>query len=256
LIHPTAIVDPTASIDKTATIGPYCVIGPEVQIGADTQVASHVVVNGPTKIGVRNRLFQFASIGDDPQDLKYGGERTFLEIGDDNVIREYATMNRGTEGGGGVTRVGSNNLFMAYTHVAHDCQVGNFTVFANGSSLAGHVVVGDYAILAGFSCVHQFCHVGEHAFVGLNSVANKDVAPYLMVVGNYAEAKGINKAGLRRRGFSDQTISALHRAYLQLIRQRGDRQQAVANLSDELTSVPEVQRLIDFIAQSERGIVR
>jgi UDP-N-acetylglucosamine acyltransferase len=169
-----------------------------------------VVIRGPTSIGKDNRIFQFASIGDDPQDLKYTGERTKLEIGDGNTIREFTTINRGTEGGGGITRIGNNNLFMAYIHVAHDCQLADNIIMANGASLAGHVSVGNHAILAGFACVHQFCEVGEHAFVGLNSVANRDVAPYTMAVGNYAEAKGINKNGLRRRDFH---ASRLHEPY-------------------------------------------
>ena len=179
-----------------------------------------------------------------------------MHIGDNNIVREYATINRGTKDGGALTKIGSNNLFMAYIHIAHDCQIGDDTVFANGASLAGHVNVGDHAILAGFACVHQFCTVGEHAFVGLNSVANRDVPPFMMVVGNYAEARGINKNGLRRRGFSEETIGALHRAYLALVRQRGDRSQAMSLLQPLADEFSDVRRFIDFIAASERGIVR
>jgi len=256
MIHPTALIDPVAEVHEDVEIGAYAVIGPGVHIGAGTRLGPHVVIKGPTRIGTGNRIFQFASVGDDPQDLKYDGERTELVIGDRNTIREFATINRGTEGGGGITRIGDDNLFMAYIHVAHDCCVGNRTVFANGASLAGHVTVGDHAILAGFACVHQFCTVGEHAFLGLNSVANRDVAPFTLAVGNYAQAHGINKEGLRRRGFSDLTIAALHRAYMALIRQHGKREQAVAALQTVAAGHPEVRRFIDFIAASERGVVR
>ncbi|MFK7860173.1 MAG: acyl-ACP--UDP-N-acetylglucosamine O-acyltransferase [Granulosicoccus sp.] len=256
MIHSSAIVDPSASIADDCDIGAFSIVGADVTIGAGTTVGPHVVINGPTRIGCNNRIFQFASVGDDPQDLKYAGEVTHLEIGDGNTIREFTTINRGTEGGGGITSIGNNNLFMAYIHVAHDCQLGNNIVMANGASLAGHVTIGDYAILAGFACVHQFCEVGEHAFVGLNSVANRDVAPFTMAVGNYAEAKGINKNGLRRRDFSSDAIQALHRAYKGLIRHHGEREKAIAALADDINSYPEVARLAQFIRNSERGVVR
>lgn len=255
MIHPTAVIDERATIASDCTIGPYSVIGPDVEIGEGTWLGPHVVINGPTRIGQRNRIFQFASIGEEPQDKKFDGEPTELEIGDDNTIREYTTMNRGTTGGGGITRVGSRNLFMASTHVAHDCQVADDTIFANGSSLAGHVEVGSHAILAGFTCIHQFCIIGEHAFVGLNSVVNRDVAPYMMVVGNYATARGINKEGLRRRGFSDDAITDLHRAYKLLIK-RGDRAESLEKIKPLADKTPEVHRLLDFVQSSERGIVR
>lgn len=256
MIHDTAIVDASAKVSADCEIGPYSIIGAEVEIGAGSVIGPHVVIKGPTRIGKNNRIFQFASVGEDPQDLKYAGERTELHIGDNNIVREYATINRGTAEGGALTKIGDHNLFMAYIHVAHDCQIGDRTVFANGASLAGHVNVGDYAILAGFACVHQFCTVGEHAFVGLNSVANRDVPPFMMVVGNYAEARGINKNGLRRRDFDEATIGALHRAYLALVRQRGDRSQAMASLQSLADEFTEVKRFMDFIAHSERGIVR
>jgi len=256
LIHSTAIVDESASVAPDVEIGPYSVIGAEVELGSGTVVGPHVVIKGPTRMGRNNRIFQFASVGEDPQDLKYNGERTELHMGDNNTIREYATINRGTKDGGALTKIGSNNLFMAYIHVAHDCQIGDDTVFANGSSLAGHVNVGDHAILAGFALVHQFCTVGEHAFIGLNSVANRDVPPFMMVVGNYAEARGINKNGLRRRDFNEDTIAALHRAYLAMVRQRGDRSQAMKSLQPLAKEFSEVKRFIDFIASSERGIAR
>ncbi|MFK7995443.1 MAG: acyl-ACP--UDP-N-acetylglucosamine O-acyltransferase [Granulosicoccus sp.] len=256
MIHSTAIVDPSAVIAEDCEIGAYSIIGADVSIGSGTTVGPHVVIKGPTTIGTDNRIFQFASVGDDPQDLKYAGEVTQLEIGNGNTIREFATINRGTEGGGGITRIGNNNLFMAYIHVAHDCQLGNNIVMANSASLAGHVGIGDYAILAGFACVHQFCEVGEHAFVGLNSVANRDVAPFTVVVGNYAEAKGINKNGLKRRDFSDDAIKALHRAYKILIRTHGEREKAIAAVADDVKDFPEVARLVEFIRNSERGVVR
>ena len=256
MIHSTAIVDASARLADDCEVGAYSIIGADVEIGAGCTVGPHVVLKGPTSIGERNRIYPFASVGEDPQDLKYNGEPTRLEIGNDNIIREYVTLNRGTAGGGGVTRIGDHNLFMAYIHVAHDCQIGNHTVFANGASLAGHVNILDHAILAGFACVHQFCTVGEHAFVGLNSVANRDVAPFMMVVGNYATARGINKNGLRRRGFSEDTISALHKAYMALVRQRGDRREAVESLQGLISEYPEVARFVSFIEGSERGVVR
>jgi len=255
-IHPTAIVADTAVIADDVEIGPYTVIGEHVHIDKGTVISPHVVINGPTSLGKNNRIFQFASVGEQPQDLKYNGEPTSLEIGDNNTIREYATINRGTVGGGGITRIGNDNLLMAYIHIAHDCQIGNHVVFSNGASLAGHVEVGDYAILSGFALVHQFCTVGEHAFLGLNSVANRDVAPFMIAVGSYATARGINKNGLRRRGFGEESIQALHHAYMTLIRQRGDRQAALDSLDAEVRKVAEVQRLIEFIQSSERGIVR
>lgn len=256
MIHPTAIVDPSAVIADDCDIGPYSIVGAHVTIGSGTTLGPHVVVKGPTSIGCNNRIFQFASVGDDPQDLKYSGEVTNLIIGDNNTIREFTTINRGTEGGGGTTCIGSNNLFMAYIHVAHDCQLGDQIVMANGASLAGHVNVGDHAILAGFACVHQFCSVGEHAFVGLNSVANRDVAPYTMAVGNYAEAKGINKNGLRRRNFSEEVIQALHRSYKVLIRQHGERDKAIAAVAEDAETYAEVAKLASFVQNSERGVVR
>lgn len=256
MIHPTAIVDASATVADDCEIGAYSIVGADVTIGSGTVVGPHVVLKGPTRIGQNNRIFQFASVGDDPQDLKYAGEITELEIGDRNTIREFATINRGTQGGGGITRIGSDNLFMAYIHVAHDCMIADRIVMANGASLAGHVTVGDHAILAGFACVHQFCVVGEHAFIGLNSVANRDVAPFTMAVGNYAEAKGINKNGLRRRDFSEESIRALHRAYKVLLRQHGERDAAIAGLANDASEFPEVARFIHFIENSERGVVR
>ena len=256
MIHPTAIVDPGSHIADDCEIGAYTIVGADVSLDSGTTIGPHVVIKGPTRIGKNNRIFQFASVGDDPQDLKYSGERTELCIGDGNTIREFTTINRGTQGGGGITRIGNYNLFMAYIHVAHDCHLGDYIVMANGASLAGHVSVGDYAILAGFACVHQFCEVGEHAFLGLNSVANRDIAPFTLAVGNYAEGKGINKNGLRRRDFSEAAIQALHRAYKGLIRAHGEREMAIAALAEDISAYPEVARLVEFVQSSERGVVR
>lgn len=256
MIHQTAIVDDAATLADDCSVGAYSIIGPEVEIGPGTEVGPHVVIKGPTRIGQKNRIFQFSSIGDDPQDLKYDGERTTLEIGDNNTIREYVTINRGTGGGGGVTRVGDSNLLMAYIHIAHDCQVGNQIIMANGSSLAGHVSVGNHAILAGFCCIHQFCVIGEHAFVGLNSVANKDVTPFTMVVGNYATARSINKEGLRRRGFAEQEINDLHRTFVEVVKSKGERETAFARVKPLAERSASVARLLEFVEQSERGIIR
>ncbi len=256
MIHPTAIIDESATLAADCEVGPYSIIGANVEIGSGCQIGPHVVIKGPSRIGKSNRIFQFSSIGEDPQDLKYDGEHSSLEIGDNNVIREYVTMNRGTGGGGGVTRVGSNNLFMAYTHIAHDCIVADRVIMANGSSLAGHVTVGEHAILAGFCCIHQFCTVGEHAFVGLNSVANKDVTPFTLVVGNYATARGINKEGLRRRGFSDQDINDLHRAFIEVVKGKGERKLAFEKVQPLAERSGAVARLLEFITSSERGIIR
>lgn len=256
MIHSTAIIDAAANIADDCEIGAYSIVGADVTIGSGTHVGPHVVLKGRTTIGTDNRIFQFASIGEDPQDLKYAGEPTELHIGNNNTIREFTTINRGTEGGGGVTRIGHHNLFMAYIHVAHDCIIGDHIVMANGASLAGHVTVNDHAILAGFACVHQFCEIGEHAFVGLNSVANRDVAPFTMAVGNYAKGKGINKNGLRRREFSEEAIRALHHAYMILLRNHGDREVSIASLAGDAARHPEVARLISFVESSERGVVR
>jgi UDP-N-acetylglucosamine acyltransferase len=256
VIHPTAIIDPSARLADDVSVGAYCVIGADVEIGPGCWIGPHVVINGPTNVGRDNKIFQFASIGEAPQDLKYAGEPTSLEIGHGNTIREYVTINRGTVGGGGVTRVGSDNLIMAYVHIAHDCQIGNQTVFANGSSLAGHVTVGDQVILGGFTKVHQFCAIGQHAFSGIATVINRDVPPYVMVSGNYARAIGINKNGLKRRNFTPETIRALHNAFRILIKARGSREEAMKNVEELAVAHPEVRELVEFIHHSQRDIVR
>ena len=256
MIHPTAIIDESARIADDCEIGPYSIIGPGVEIDTGCRIASHVVINGPTRIGKNNRVFQFASLGEAPQDLKYDGEPTRLEIGNNNIIREYATMNRGTVAGGGVTKVGNDNLFMAYTHVAHDCLIANHTIFSNGASLAGHVLVGDYVILGGFSLVHQFSEIGAHAFTGMGTAVNRDVPPYVMASGNHANAIGINKNGLKRRGFSDEVVGALHKAFMLLIKQRGSREEALQQTQLLVEQFPEVKEFVGFITSSKRGVVR
>ncbi len=242
MIHATAIVDAGASI------------GEDVEIGAGSVIGPHVVVMGPTRIGRDNRIFQFASVGEAPQDKKYGGEPTSLELGDRNVIREYVTLNRGTSDGNGKTVIGSDNLFMAYSHVAHDCIVGSHTIFANAASLSGHVEVGDYAILGGFTSVHQFTRIGGRAFCGLGSVITQDVPPFSTAAGNRARVIGINKEGLKRHGFSPELIRALHRSFRELLKSKVSRQDAISNLEPLCDEHPEVAQFVDFVRNSKRGI--
>lgn len=256
MIHEQAILDPAANIAEDVEIGAFCIIGPDVVIGPATRVAPHTIIRGPTTIGRDNVVFSFSSIGEVPQDMKYSGEATRLEIGDRNTIREYVTLNRGTAGGGGVTRIGSDNLFMAYTHVAHDCLIGDHTIFANAASLAGHVDVGDWAILGGFTCVHQFCRIGAHSFSGLGTVVTRDVPPFVTVAGNHARPYGLNKNGLRRRGFTREAIRALDRAYRLLIKTRAPAAEARAEVEALAHEHPEVRQLLDFVDSGERGIVR
>ncbi len=256
MIHPQAIIDPDAQLGPGVEVGPFSIIGPEVEIGEGCWIGPHVVIKGPTRIGRRNRFFQFCSIGDDPQDLKFHGERSWLEIGDENVFREYVTASRGTEGGGGVTRVGNRNLFMASTHVAHDCQVGSHTILANGVGLAGHVTVEDYAILGGFTGVHQFCRLGAHCMTAGGTIVIQDVPPYTMVAGNSARPFGINVTGLKRRGFTNEAVAAIKRAY-KLVYKSGLRlEDAIAELERMRTEHPEIGPLADFLGQDGRGIVR
>lgn len=256
MIHASAIIDDSARIAADVEIGAYTVIGADVEIGEGCHIGPHVVINGPCKIGSHNRIFQFASLGEAPQDLKYNGEPTLLEIGDNNTIREFVTMNRGTVDGGGITTIGQNNLIMAYVHVAHDCKIGNHTVFSNSASLAGHVTVGDYAILGGFTLVHQFSDIGEHAFTGMGTALNRDLPPYVIASGNHAAAIGINKNGLRRRGFDDAVINGLHKAFMLLIKKRGDREQALEQIQEVADSIPQVRTFVDFVVNSKRGVVR
>jgi UDP-N-acetylglucosamine acyltransferase len=255
-IHSTAIVDPGARIDADVEIGPYAVIGPYVEIGAGTRVGPHAVITGHTKIGCGNRIFQFVSLGEIPQDKKYNNEPTRLEIGDHNTIREFCTFNVGTVQDAGVTRLGHHNWIMAYVHLAHDCQVGNHTIFANNAQLAGHVHVDDYAILGGFTGVHQFCRIGAHVITSGSSLVLKDIPPYVMASGNPAGAVSINAEGLKRRGFSADAIAGLRRAYKAIYRSGATVEEALADLREQVKTCAEVQPLIDFLAVPGRGIVR
>jgi len=255
-VHSTAIVDPRARIAPGVEIGPYAVVGPDVEIGAECSIGAHAVVTGHTRIGRRNRIFQFASIGEIPQDKKYQGEPTRLEIGDGNTIREFCTFNCGTAQDAGVTRVGDDNWFMAYVHLAHDCQVGSHTVFANSTSLAGHVHVGDYAILGGFTGVHQFCRIGTHSITGGGTIVRQDVPPYVTVSGNPAKPYGLNAEGLKRRGFTAETLNRLNRAYKTLYRSGLTLEQAKQKLARQAAECPEIRVTLDFLSASGRGIVR
>lgn len=256
MIHPQAIIDPGARLGKNVQVGPFSVIGADVEIGDDTWIGPHAVINGPARIGRQNKIYQFTSLGEAPQDLKYAGEPTRLEVGDRNVIREYVTFSRGTVTGEGVTRIGSDNLFMAYVHVAHDCQVGDHTVFANCATLGGHVTVGDHAILGGFTGVHQFCRVGAHCMTGVATVTFKDIPPFLLVYGNTAQPYGLNLRGLKRRGFSEGSIETLKHAYKILYRSGLRLEEALAQLRGLVPQCPEVGALVSFIDASERGIIR
>jgi UDP-N-acetylglucosamine acyltransferase len=256
VIHPTAIVDASARIGAGVEIGPYAVIGPHVEIGAGTRVGPHAVITGHTRIGRDNRIYQFVSLGEVPQDKKYRGEDTRLEIGDGNTIREFCTFNCGTAQDTGVTRVGDGNWIMAYVHFAHDCQIGNHTVFANNAQLAGHVRVGDYAILGGFTVVHQFCRIGAHAITAMGTVALQDIPPYVVASGNAARPYGINAEGLRRRGYSAAAIAELKRAYKTLYKLGHTLEQAKSIIKQELGSSPVVGPLLEFLAEPGRGIIR
>lgn len=251
-----AVVDSAARIGEDVSIGPFSIIGPEVEIGDGSWIGPHVVINGPTKIGRENRIFQFSSIGEIPQDKKYHGESSSLEIGDRNTIREYVTINRGTDDGGSITKIGNDNWFMAYIHIAHDCMVGNNTIFANAASLAGHVTIADYAILGGFTLVHQFCTVGSHVFCGMGSAISKDVPPYIMVNGSPAHPHGLNVEGLKRQGLEKATISALREAYRIIYRSGLTTPEAKINLKELAEIHDEVALMLTFLSESQRGILR
>ncbi len=256
MIHSTAIVSPKAQIADDVEIGPYTIIGDDVQIGSGSTVASHVVINGHTKIGENNRIFQFASIGEEPQDLKYRGEPTRLEIGNGNTIREYVTISRGTIQDDGLTKIGDNNLLMAYVHIAHDCKVGNEIIFANCASLAGHVTVEDHVIFGGMSGVHQFARVGAHSFIGNNSGVSQDVPPYLLVFGQPAVPKGINTEGLKRRGFDEDQVRAIKKAFRILYRSGLRLEEAQEQLNELAKEHDVVEAMATFLTLSTRGIVR
>jgi len=256
MIHPQALVDAGAQIGPNVDIGPFSVIGAEVVIGEGTWIGPHVVINGPTKIGRENKIYQFVSLGEVAQDLKYAGERAALEIGDRNVFREFCTVSRGTQGGGGVTRIGDDNFFMAYVHVAHDCQIANHTVFANCASLAGHVHVGNYAILGGFTGIHQFCRVGEHCMTGIGTVSFQDIPPYVVAAGNTAKPYGINVTGLKRRGFSVEAMQAIKKAYKTLYKSGLRLDDAIAEMERDVADHAELDVLVRFLRTEGRGVIR
>jgi len=255
-IHPTAIIHETAIIGKNVEIGPYTIVGARVEIGDNCWIAPHVVLKGPTKMGQNNKIYQFASVGEDCQDLKYNGEETFLEIGDNNVFRESCTIHRGTAQDQGTTRIGNNNLLMAYVHVAHDCILGDNIILSNNATLAGHTKLANHVIIGGLSALHQFTRVGEFAMVGGCSAVNKDIPPYFMATGNYAQAQGINSIGLKRSGFSSAAIMEIKRAYKALCRQGKPLAEAKEEIAAKLETCPELQILYDFICEDNRGFVR
>jgi len=256
MIHPSALIDPQARLGENVSVGAFSIVGADVEIGDNTWIGPHVVIEGPTKIGRDNRIWQFGSIGAAPQDKKFHGEKARLEIGDRNMIREFVTFNRGTDDGGGVTRLGNDNWVMAYVHIAHDCIVGNNTIFANAASLAGHVTVDDWVILGGFTLVHQFCQIGAHAFTSMGSIINRDVPPYVTVAGSFAEPKGINSEGLRRRGYDSDRIMTIKRAYKTLYKSGFTLAEARGELARAADGAPDVRLMLDFIERSQRSLVR
>ncbi len=255
-VHATAVVDPTARIAADVEVGPYSVIGPDVEIGAGCVIGPHTVITGLTRLGSNCRVAQFASIGEAPQDKKYAGEPTRLEIGSNNSIREFVTLNRGTAQGGGVTRIGSDNWIMAYVHVAHDCDIGSRVIMANNAQLAGHVHLGDDAILGGFTVVHQFVRIGAHTITGLGTIVLQDVPPFIKASGNPARPYGINSKGLQRRGFSAAALSALKRAYRTLYRSGLSLSDAQREIAAQMQPFPELASLVEFVAAEGRGIIR
>jgi UDP-N-acetylglucosamine acyltransferase len=255
-IHETAIVDPAATLADDVEIGAWSIIGPDVTIGEGCWIGPHVIITGRTTLGRDNRVFQFNSIGEQPQDKKYAGEDTELVIGDRNLIREFCTLNRGTVQDGGVTRIGDDNWIMAYVHIAHDCQLGNHIIMGNNASLAGHVTVGDWAILSGFSQIHQFCEIGAHAFISFNALINRSVPPYVTVSPEKSHPRGVNTEGLRRRGFSSEQIQNVRRAYRVLYRSGHTLDKAREELADMATDAEELQIVVDFIDHAERSIIR
>ncbi len=256
MIHPAAIVHPGARLANDVDIGAYTLIGEHVEMGAGCRVGPHAVITGHTRIGRNNRIFQFVSLGEAPQDKKYAGEPTRLEIGDNNTIREFCTFNRGTRQDVGVTRLGSDNWIMAYVHLAHDCQIGSHTIFANNAQIAGHVHVGDHAILGGFTTVHQFCHIGAHSITAIGTVVLQDIPPFVTASGNTARPYGINAEGLKRRGFTADAITRIRRAYKTLYKSKLMLEEARQEIAAQVHECPELQVLLDFLAQSTRGIIR
>ena len=256
MIHKSVIISETAKISDNVEIGPFSIIGDHVEIGEGTRINSHVVINGPTIVGSENHIYQFASIGDDPQDRKYRGEPTRLKIGNRNTIREYCTISRGTAQDKSLTTIGDDNWIMAYVHIAHDCQVGNNIIFANSATLAGHVHVGDWAIFAGFTGAHQFCHIGAHSFIGMNSLTNKDIPAYTMASGQPVTPRGVNTEGLKRRNFSSEEINNIKNAYRILYRSELTLAQAISELEKLVENQPELLIFLESLKQSDRGIIR
>lgn len=256
MIHATAIVDPSVRIGANVSIGAYSVIGANVDIGDGTTIGPHVVIEGTARIGRENRIFQFASIGAIPQDKKFGGEDSELFIGDRNLIREFVTINRGTGEGGGATRIGDDNWIMAYAHIAHDCNVGNHTIFSNNATLAGHVTIGDWVILSGFAGVHQFCRIGAHAFIGMGCLVNGDVPPFVMMASDYGRPRGINAEGLKRRGFSADRVNAIKRAYRALYMGNRSLTEARGELTEQAAQSEDVAAMLAFIESGERALMR
>lgn len=256
MIHKSVIISETAKISDNVEIGPFSIIGDHVEIGEGTRIDSHVVINGPTIIGSENHIYQFASIGDDPQDKKYRGEPTRLKIGNRNTIREYCTISRGTAQDKSLTTIGDDNWIMAYVHIAHDCQVGNNIIFANSATLAGHVHVGDWAIFAGFTGAHQFCHIGAHSFIGMNSLTNKDIPAYTMASGQPVTPRGVNTEGLKRRNFSSEEINNIKNAYRILYRSELPLAEAISELEKLVENQPELLIFLESLKQSDRGIIR
>lgn len=256
MISKYAIIDPSAKLAEGVSVGPGTVIGADVEIGEHTWIGPHVVIEGPTRIGKHNQIFQFASVGDAPQDTTYQGEPTRLEIGDNNVIREYCMLSRGTVKGGGLTRIGNHNYLMAHAHIGHDCMMGDHNIMVNYSALSGHVIVENHVNIGGYAAIHQFCQVGAYAFIARATYITKDILPYVMIAGHDSAAVGINAVGLRRNGFSSTAIDALRRAYKIIFRKGLTVQEALAELEMMQGDCPEVTRLIDALNGSTRGIVR
>lgn len=255
-LHPSAVIHPGAKLGQGVEVGPFCVIGEAVEIGDGTRIDSHVVIHGPTRIGRDNRIHSFAAIGGDPQDKKFHGEHCELVIGNRNTIREFVTINRGTADDGGITSIGDDNWIMAYVHIAHDCRIGNQNTFANAASMAGHVHIGNQVILGGFSLIHQFCKVGDHAFTAMGASVNRDVPPYVMVAGEYAQPRGINAEGLKRRGFSAERIAAIKRSYRTLYMAGLPLAEARAKIAGEASASDDLRLLLDFIDGSTRSLIR
>src|SRR4051812_15267874 len=254
-IHPTSIIDPTARIAASAQIGPFCVVGADVEIGENCELVSHINIQGPTKLGARNRIFPFCAIGFEPQDVTFKGQRVSLEIGDDNLIREFVTINRGTEKGGGITRIGNHVFIMAYSHIGHDCQIADHAMLVNAATLAGHVIVEEYAVLAALGPVHQFCRIGAHSYIGGGTVITQDVLPYTKTTARREVSTfGINAIGLERRGFSKDRIAAIQKAYK--IIKRNNVTQALEELKKDAYPTEDVAMMIKFLEQSERGVIR